>query len=130
MPAFGTKSKTLLNTCHNDLQRIFNEVVKTFDCSVICGHRNEETQNKYFEEGSSKLKFPNSMHNTNPSIAIDIAPYPIDWGDTKRFYLFAGYVLGTANQLGIKLRWGGDWDSDTEVNDQTFNDLVHFELVN
>jgi hypothetical protein len=30
--------------------------------------------------------------------------------------------------MDIPLRWGGDWDSDTEVNDNGFDDLVHFEL--
>jgi hypothetical protein len=29
----------------------------------------------------------------------------------------------------LKLRWGGDWDMDTEVKDNKFDDLVHFELV-
>lgn len=30
--------------------------------------------------------------------------------------------------MGVTLRWGGDWDSDTEVNDNSFDDLVHFEI--
>lgn len=139
MPAFGKTSTQRLATCHPSLQKVFNEVIKTFDCSIICGHRDEKTQNEYYEKSTeensskvliSKLKYPNSKHNANPSLAVDVAPYPIDWDDTKRFYLFAGYVLATANQLGIKLRWGGDWDSDNQVNDQSFNDLVHFEIVN
>ena len=31
--------------------------------------------------------------------------------------------------MGIKIRWGGDWDSDTQVNDNKFDDLVHFEEI-
>jgi peptidoglycan L-alanyl-D-glutamate endopeptidase CwlK len=32
--------------------------------------------------------------------------------------------------LGVKLRWGGNWDRDGEpVTDQDFQDLVHFELA-
>ena len=31
--------------------------------------------------------------------------------------------------LGVRLRWGGDWDSDLEVDDNDFDDLPHFELV-
>ncbi len=46
-----------------------------------------------------------------------------------RFYYFGGYVLGRADEKGIKLRWGGDWDSDREIRDQGFDDTVHFELV-
>ena len=57
-----------------------------------------------------------------------LAPYPIDWNDKERFYFFAGYVKGIASQMGIELRWGGDWDSDNQLHDQTFMDLPHFEL--
>ena len=41
---------------------------------------------------------------------------------------FAGVVKGIASQMGIGIRWGGDWDMDTEVKDNRFDDLVHFEL--
>ena len=44
MPKFGNRSKQRLETCHEDLQEIFNEVIKYFDCSVLCGHRGEEDQ--------------------------------------------------------------------------------------
>lgn len=39
--------------------------------------------------------------------------------------------MGTADQIGLtgRIRWGGDWDRDHDVKDQTFNDLVHFEVV-
>jgi len=30
--------------------------------------------------------------------------------------------------MGIRLRWGGDWDGDTELDDNKFDDLPHFEL--
>jgi peptidoglycan LD-endopeptidase CwlK len=46
-----------------------------------------------------------------------------------RFYYFGGYVLGRADERGLKIRWGGDWDGDREVRDQDFDDTVHFELV-
>ena len=63
------------------------------------------------------------------SRAVDAAPWPIDWQDTKGFYHFAGFVRGIAAQLGIKIRWGGDWSNNMNLNDQTFFDLVHFELL-
>ena len=91
------------------------------------------------------------------SLAADVAPWPLDW-DTRvlkplrvqpaetspgalvgtldpralknlcRFYHFAGWVLATASRLSIPIRWGGDWDGDRDFMDQTFDDLVHFEL--
>ena len=41
----------------------------------------------------------------------------------------AGLVLGIAAVFGIKIRWGGDWDSDNDLNDQKFMDLAHFEEI-
>jgi peptidoglycan L-alanyl-D-glutamate endopeptidase CwlK len=135
MPQFSAKSLSQLATCHADLQTLFNEVVKYIDCTVTEGYRNEEAQNKAFAEGKSKLKWPNGNHNKNPSIAADVYPYPIDMNDTRRFYYFAGFVKGIATKLIAEgkithdIRWGGDWDSDNDFKDNTFNDFPHFELV-
>tara|TARA_R110002020_G_scaffold472472_1_gene700575 strand:- start:4017 stop:4409 length:393 start_codon:yes stop_codon:yes gene_type:complete len=128
MPRFGKTSRKRLATCHPKLQKVFKEVVKEFDCSVICGHRNEKDQNKAFNDGRSKVKYPHGRHNATPSNAIDVAPYPIDWNDRERFTYFAGYVLGIAKSMGITLRWGGDWNRNWDLKDNNFDDLPHFEI--
>ena len=51
MPKFGSKSKANLATCHEDLQKVFNEVIKYVDCSALEGHRPEWRQNDLFEKG-------------------------------------------------------------------------------
>ncbi len=129
MPKFSSKSKLRLATCHQDIQDVFNEVVKHFDCSVLEGHRSEEDQNTANEKGFSQVRWPDSTHNAVPSLGIDVVPDPIDWEDRERFTYFAGVVRGIAWSMGINLRWGGDWDRDTQVNDNKFDDLPHFELV-
>lgn len=129
MPAFGKASQEKLATCDQRLQKVFNEVIKHFDCTVIEGHRGEAAQNKAFAEGKSKLKYPEGKHNKTPSLAADVLPYPIDWNDTNRMRYFAGFVVGIAATMGVKLRWGGDWNQNTELKDNSFNDLPHFELV-
>jgi peptidoglycan L-alanyl-D-glutamate endopeptidase CwlK len=129
MPQYSAKSKENLRQCHADLQRLFNEVIKHYDCTITCGSRGEQDQNNAFEKGWSKLRYPNSKHNTMPSLAADVTPYPIDYGNVKRMYNFGGFVKGVASQMGIKIRWGGDWDSDTDLDDQNFIDLPHFELI-
>lgn len=129
MPKYGTRSAERLSTCHKGIQRLFNRVVEDFDCSVLEGHRGEARQNQLFNEGKSKLEYPHGKHNRKPSEAIDVAPYPIDWDDLNRFYYFAGYVKALANEMGLKIRWGGDWDGDTILDDQTFMDLPHFEIL-
>ena len=126
MPKFGKTSKERLESCHPDLQKVLNEVVKTFDCTVTQGHRKVAEQEKLFKEGKTKVKFSN--HNYYPALAVDVTPYPVDYENTDRHYYFGGYVLGIAKSMGIDLRWGGDWDGDRETKDQTFNDLVHFEI--
>ena len=129
MPKFGKKSLEKLSTCDKKLQLVLNEVIKTIDCSVLEGHRGEQRQNKLYDEGKTKLKFPNGRHNASPSRAVDVVPYPIDWEDRERFHLFAGFVLGIAKQLGVNLRWGGDWNINWFVDDNNFDDFPHFELV-
>ena len=128
MPRFSTRSKSRLHTCDERLVDLFNEVVKGFDCTIIEGHRGKKAQDEAFNKGNSKVKFPNGKHNQSPSVAVDVAPYPIDWSDRDRFHYFSGYVLGIASKMGLKIRWGGDWDMDTKTKDNKFDDLVHFEI--
>jgi len=133
MYKFGTRSKNNLATAHPDLQRLFNEVIKGYDCSIICGTRNQEDQDRAFHEGRSKVRYPNGKHNKQPSQAVDVVPWfknkpHIRWNDKEKFYHFAGYVQGIADGLGIPIRWGGNWDSDDELKDQSFYDLPHYEL--
>ncbi len=128
MPKFGRKSRERLSTCESNLQKVFNEVIKHVDCSVLEGHREEDRQNRLYKEGKTKVKYPNGRHNRQPSSAVDVTPYPVDWKDRERQTLFAGFVIGVASQMGIKLRWGGDWDQDFQVVDNRFDDFPHFEL--
>ena len=128
MPRFGKRSKERLATCEKDLQMLFNEVIKYVDCSILEGHRGKDRQNSLYEEGKTKVKYPRGRHNASPSRAVDVVPYPVNWEDRERMTLFAGFVLGVANQMGFSIRWGGDWDSDFEVQDNMFDDFPHFEL--
>lgn len=129
MPEFGKNSKSRLATCHPDLQRLFNEVIKQVDCTIICGHRNREDQDEAYRTGKSKVQWPDGKHNKNPSEAVDAVPYPIDWADLKQMYMFVGFVRGIALSMGIKIRCGADWNGNFDIKDQNFHDVPHFELV-
>ncbi len=124
MPEFGKKSRERLDTCHSDLQAICELVIEHYDFTVLEGHRSGDRQDELFRQGKSKLKAGQSKHNENPSRAVDIAPYPIDWDDRERFHLFAGFVIGIGQSMGIKLRWGGDWNMNFEVDDNNFDDFL------
>lgn len=126
MAQFSRTSMQRLEGVDHRLQDLaFRVVMDHHDCTVIYGLRTQAEQQRLVAEGLSRTM--NSKHLTGK--AIDLAPYPIDWNDTKRFYFFAGMVLAVAHSMGLKIRWGGDWDMDNDLNDQTFMDLVHFELV-
>lgn len=119
MPSFSIRSKNNLSQCDIRLQAVLLEVIKHFDFTVICGYRGKEDQDKAFAEGKSKLKYPHSKHNKLPSLAVDIAPYPIDWKNIEAFKELAIRVKAEANKQGFKIVWGGDWK---------FKDYPHFEI--
>ena len=129
MPYFGRLSTQRLSTCDERLQDICHEAIKIYDFSVLCGHRDEIEQGKFYRGGKSKLQYPASKHNSTPSLAVDIAPWPINWDDLGRFKLLAGIIFGIAHCKCIKLRWGGDWNMDWNLKNEKFVDLTHFELV-
>ena len=80
-----------------------------------------DTQNRYFNEGVSKVRWPNSKHNSYPSRAFDIIPYPDGFdANNAEFDRMATYILSAASRLGVRLEWGGHWKS--------FKDYAHFEL--
>ncbi len=129
MPKFSPVSAKKLASAHPDLQKVFNEVIKHWDCSILEGHRGEADQNEYFKTGKSKLKWPSSKHNSLPSKAVDAMPSPISWEDREGICYFAGFVLGIASSMGIKIRWGGDFNQNRKIKDEKFVDMPHFELV-
>ena len=126
---FGPASKLRLATCDRRLQAIAAEVIKSMDVAVLCGHRGEVEQTAAVRAGLSKAPWPTSKHNAIPSRAVDLAPYPVNWSDTARFESMAGLVLATAKRLGVKVRWGADWNMNGKTEDERFRDWPHFELV-
>ena len=109
-----------------DLQAVLVETIKYVDISLIEGYRSVEQQRELLESGATKtLK---SKHLTGE--AIDFAPYNkgIDYKKTQNFIYCAGIIMGIAFQLGIPLRYGGDWNRNNDLSDTTFLDLCHIEL--
>lgn len=146
--SFSEISRERLDTCHPDIVKIMDELIKIYDVSVLEGLRTTEKQKEYFETGRSKLDgvFKKSKHQDDGSglsRAIDIMPYSKGSnafsGKTKdnyRFYFMMGIVKGIASRLLEKgeithdVRFGLDWDSDNIYTDQNFDDLPHMELIN
>lgn len=134
MYSYGKKSRQRLEQCHPYLQVLFHEAIKYLDLIILEGHRSKAKQNRLFDEGKSKVRWPNSRHNSKPSMAVDYAPYPVDWNKIERFGWAAGFLRGIWEMLKVRgdvegeLRFGADWDRDGDITDHTFMDWPHVEL--
>ena len=155
MPEFGRKSEKVVSTTHPVLQTLCKRVVKHFDIAALVGHRKKEDQNKAFSSGASTKQWPDSKHNSLPSMAIDVTPWPIpegwgdlegqtpkardlDWKERVKFYEMIAVFFYEWEKMRdedpelskkYKLRSGRDWDGDGDYRDQKFDDLPHIELV-
>ena len=133
MPEFSERSLKRLSGVHPDLQTLFQEVVRHFDCTVISGVRTEEEQAALYAKGRTK---PGNIVTYKDGVikkskhqgggAVDIVPYPVAWGDIERFRQFGWFVKGVAStlkrygQIDNDIKWGGDW--------RRFSDYPHYEL--
>ena len=124
MYKFGKRSRKRLKGVDAKLVNVLNELIKIMDVTVIEGLRSAERQKELLAKGATKVKYSKHMEGK----AVDIAPYPIDWEDRERFHYMGGMVRGIEKALNLKVRWGGDWDSDGEIKDNSFDDLVHIEI--
>lgn len=95
-----------------------------FDIIVLEGIRSPERQKQLVAEGKSKTM--NSRHLTGD--AVDLAPYPIDWNDKKRFEEMASHMLAASKLVGVRITWGGDWNENGRSDDEKFYDGPHFQL--
>ncbi len=137
MPKFGKQSLDRLATCDERIKKVMNEAIKHYDFTVLYGYRTPAEQFELFRQGRSLVagvwkvtepkkvvtqldgKTKKSNHNSNPSKAIDIAPYPIDWNNINRFLDMAKVVKEAAKTVGVEITYGGDWK---------MRDYPHFQV--
>ena len=115
-----------LTTAHPRLAQWFWALKKRYkNAHVSWAYRNEDKQKLFFNEGKSRVLYPNSKHNKvdakgNPcSLALDL--FQIDEDGLARFpnpWYAKIHAENEANREPIV--WGGSWEK--------FPDLNHFEL--
>lgn len=129
-------SRRKLESCNPRIQEVVEKALFYMDLGVLEGQRTVHRQRALFNEGLSKTM--DSRHTDNPSNAIDLTVYVKGRGymsehtspETYRqhYGMLAGILRVLCRQRGYNFRWGGDWDGDNSFEDQTFNDLGHFEI--
>lgn len=141
---FGDRSQANLATAHADVRAACFKGLSwgIYDFAVIWGFRGQRDQDQAFMTGVSTKQWPNSKHNVmvndKPmSDAIDFVPWcrlpngkmGIPWKDTHAFAVVGGIILAAGAEIGVELRYGGDWDMDGTTTDQLLMDWGHVERV-
>lgn len=112
--------------------------LSTVDFKVLEGVRSHARQMELYAQGRTApgpivTWTKNSRHFVNPDTgfghAVDLLPAPYDWKDTAPFDAVADAMLQAAEELGVQIRWGADWDSDGNRRERGESDSPHFELV-
>jgi peptidoglycan L-alanyl-D-glutamate endopeptidase CwlK len=100
------------------------------DFSVIEGLRTPQRQRELYAQGRTTpgpvvtwtLK---SKHIDGQ--AVDLLPVT-GWGTAAAFESVASAMFAAADELGVKLRWGRDWNGNG-VQERGETDSPHFELI-
>lgn len=126
---FGKKSKELLEEVDPRLKLLANVALlaSEIDFSVIEGLRTPERQKILVNDGKSWTY--KSKHIQG--LAIDVAPYPLDFTSSSKYYKIYQAFKHASEITGIKFRWGGDWNRSGDYHDEIARgsyDGGHFEL--
>jgi peptidoglycan L-alanyl-D-glutamate endopeptidase CwlK len=136
----SNRSRSNLEGVHPDLVAVVERAIEITkqDFLVVEGVRTPARQKVLFAQGRTKpgrkvTWTMNSNHFVNKTTkfghAVDIAPFPVDWNDTRKFDAMATAMFRASRELGVLIRWGANWDQDENVRERGEHDSPHFELV-
>ena len=102
-----------------------------FGIAWMGGKRTAEEQNQLFKDGYSKCDGYEKISKHQSGDAVDLNVFVggkvVD--NKEMLCVVAGVMFACANELNIKIRWGGDWNMNGDIRDNKFNDMYHFELI-
>lgn len=147
--ALGTASRRNLEGVHPNLIKVVERAIalSRVDFRVIEGVRTPARQKQLYAQGRTKpgpkvTWTLNSNHFVKSATgfghAVDLLPAPYDWvlEDPKNtpamddsFALVAAAMYQAAAELGIRIRWGANWDGDNQWREKGESDNPHFELA-
>jgi peptidoglycan LD-endopeptidase CwlK len=135
----GERSVSRLRDVHPTLAAVVHRAIRITeqDFSVLCGVRTLAEQRELYAQGRTKpgqivtwtLKSRHLPAADGFGRAVDLVPYPVDWNTLSKFDAIAKAMFQAADELGVLLRWGADWDGDGILRERGESDSPHFELV-
>lgn len=152
--SLGVKSINMLVGVHPDLVRIVRRAIEVTsqDFLVLEGVRTHKRQLELYGKGRTRdelrsdgvdpalaqpgvkpvtwtLKSNHFVQADGYGHAVDLAPYPVDWDTLSKFDAIADAMAKVAEELGIAIRHGADWDMDGKRRERGESDNPHFELA-
>lgn len=106
-----------------------------FALFVVEGLRSKARQAELYAQGRTKPGKQVTWTLESKHIdgrAVDLAPMvngSIDWNDPQKFDQIAQAMFAAAKELGIKIRWGKDWNQNGKPGERGESDSPHFELA-
>lgn len=105
--------------------------ISEIDFSVLEGLRTLTRQRELYAQGRTTpgkivtwtLKSKHIMGK-----AVDLVPYPLDWNDLGKFDKIKKAMFQAAEEQGVNLRWGADWNSNGKPREKGEFDSPHFEI--
>lgn len=128
MYKFSQRSLNNLKGVHPLMVNLMHECIKTspIDFVITEGVRTAERQKELFKQGKSKCDGVKNKSNHQIKAdgfghAVDLYPLPIQYKDAKPYIVLSKHIKKIANELKIKIRYGGDFKS--------LKDYPHWELI-
>jgi len=102
-----------------------------FGVAHLGGRRTDEEQNDLFVSGYSQKDgyIKKSKHQYGEAVDLIVFVGANVVNNENMLSVVAGVIFSCASELGIKIRWGLDWDSDGDIRDTKFRDIYHYELI-
>jgi peptidoglycan L-alanyl-D-glutamate endopeptidase CwlK len=127
----SAKSLQRLEGVHPDLVEVVHEAVRLatdrgMDFGVGEGLRTLARQKELF--AAKKSKTLDSRHLTGHAVDLWVYKNGVAVWDIPSYIALSKIVKLAAQERGIPLRWGGDWDGDGDSADERFFDGPHYEL--
>lgn len=127
MYRFGSRSERSLIGVHPDIVRVLRHAISigVMDFSVLEGVRTNQRQEELYAQGRTTegqivTWTLNSLHKVQSDgygHAVDLAPHPIDWGNTDKFWMLRGLIMACAAIENVPLEYL-----------RSGRDLPHFQL--
>jgi len=135
----GKTSRARLKGVHPQLVRVVERAIELtqVDFLVLEGVRTPQRQRELYAQGRTKpgpkvtwtLTSNHFVKADGFGHAVDLCPWPVDWTDLKKFDAISRAMFAAADELGVKIRWGADWDLNGKPRERGESDSPHFELA-